>query len=184
MQIEPLGIEKITGYSKETVKEAYDEVLDFLTLPGKEFSTGVFAFSENGKSHFEDCKKLFNLNAIAFCVSAVAICLMMLIKKRIRPSKIFGMHYLTASGAGVLTTFAAVGILASLNFDKAFTVFHKIFFPGKDNWLFDTRTDQIINAMPEEFFMNCALLILTSVIVLSVGLIISGIIINKKQKVG
>ena len=39
----------------DVIKEAYDEVLDFLTLEGREFGTGQLPFSEEGKGHFEDC---------------------------------------------------------------------------------------------------------------------------------
>ena len=44
------------------IKDAYDEVLDFLTKNGKEFGTGELPYSEEGKGHFEDCKVLFDLN--------------------------------------------------------------------------------------------------------------------------
>ena len=52
-----------------------------------------------------------------------------------------------------------VGLLASVDFERAFVVFHALFFPGKDNWLFDPAVDQIILILPEVFFRNCALLI-------------------------
>ena len=53
-----------------------------------------------------------------------------------------------------------VGALAELDFGRAFVLFHALFFPGKDNWLFDPRVDQIINILPQEFFRSCAILIL------------------------
>lgn len=52
--------------------------------------------------------------------------------------------------------FLAVGGLAALDFDRAFVVFHALFFPGKDNWLFDPETDQIITILPQVFFRNSA----------------------------
>ena len=58
-----------------------------------------------------------------------------------------------------ITGVAVVGLLASLDFERAFVVFHALFFPGKDNWLFDPAVDQIILILPEVFFRNCALLI-------------------------
>ena len=70
-QIDILDIEAYSGADYETIKEAYDELLDYLTVPGKEFSTGDFKYSENGKSHFVDCKVLFDLNAYAFLISLV-----------------------------------------------------------------------------------------------------------------
>ena len=46
-----------------------------------------------------------------------------------------------------------------MDFDRAFVVFHALFFPGKTNWLFDPNEDQIINILPQEFFRSCAILI-------------------------
>jgi integral membrane protein (TIGR01906 family) len=63
------------------------------------------------------------------------------------------------AGAGALVVPLVVGGLAALDFDRAFVIFHHIFFPGKDNWMFDPRTDAIILVLPQQFFMNCAILI-------------------------
>ena len=54
--IEAFDLARVSGYSEAEIREAYDEVLDYLTLPGKEFSTGVLPHSAEGKAHFEDCK--------------------------------------------------------------------------------------------------------------------------------
>lgn len=182
-QIEPLGIPADTGYDKQTIIEAYDEVLDYLTLPNREFGTGVFPHSEEGASHFADCKVLFDLNAAVLLVSLLGVVVLALLLRRgtftlYHPR---GLHPATVCGGSILLAFAAVGGLAALNFDRAFEVFHAIFFPGKDNWLFNYRTDAIITAMPQEFFMNCALLILSSVVLWSLALIIYGICRRKKS---
>ena len=67
--------------------------------------------------------------------------------------------------------FVIVGGLAALDFDRAFAVFHTIFFPGKDNWLFDPMTDPVILILPEEYFRSCALLILAGLLLACGGLI-------------
>ena len=54
MQIDSLGIEEYSGFDRETIVEAYDELLDYLTLPGHDFSTGKLRYSESGKDHFVD----------------------------------------------------------------------------------------------------------------------------------
>jgi integral membrane protein (TIGR01906 family) len=92
------------------------------------------------------------------------------------------MNILFSTGAFTLGGFLVIGGLAAINFDVAFTVFHKIFFPGKSNWLFDWNKDQIIRILPQDFFMNCAILILASIIVLCLGCIIFGILEKKLIK--
>ena len=83
------------------------------------------------------------------------------------------------AGVGTLVSFVTVGGLAALDFEEAFRIFHTIFFPGKDNWLFDPDLDEVIMIMPEEFFMNCAILILSSIVVISVSLIVIGVVEKK-----
>ena len=58
-----LNLAETSGFTAAEIKEAYNAVLDYLTLPGREFSAGVLAFSPDGAAHFADCKVLFNLNA-------------------------------------------------------------------------------------------------------------------------
>ena len=177
-QIDSLNLPERTGHTKEEIREAYDEVLDFLTIPGREFGSGVFRWSESGKSHFEDCKVLFDLNIVALIVSlAVIVTLGVLIRRRVfELSRPFGHSILLTCGASTLGFFALLGIIVSIDFDTAFVVFHSLFFPGKDNWIFDARTDEIIRAMPQKFFMNCAILIASSIIIISVGCIVYGIV--------
>ena len=175
------------GYTEEEIndeslKNAYDEVLDYLTL-GKEFGTGIFNYSEEGKSHFADCKVLFDLNAIALLLSfAITTSVLVLAKKNIvRLARPFGFNMFFIACVGMLSVFVILGIAAvAVGFEAAFTVFHKILFPGKTNWYFDPYTDGIILALPAEFFMACAILILSSIILITVSLIVYGIIDRKK----
>lgn len=182
-QIDSLNIEKYSGFDRETIIEAYDDVLDYLTIPGRDFGTGSLEYSENGKSHFVDCKGLFDLNIIAFLISLVGVVSLAILNKKgifdlWRP---FGMNILFSSGVYTLAGFAMIGGLAAIDFDNAFTVFHKIFFPGKENWLFDWYKDEIIRILPQDFFMNCAILILASVITLCLGCILFGVIEKAKR---
>ena len=61
--ITPMHLPELSGFTKAEIKAAYNEVLDYLTLPGKPFGTGVMAHSAEGAAHFADCKVLFDLNA-------------------------------------------------------------------------------------------------------------------------
>ena len=184
MQIEPLDLLLKTGYDLETIKSAYNEVLDFLTLPNVEFGTGVFKFTEEGKAHFYDCKVLFNLNLTVLIVSfAVATTLLVLDKtKVVKLCRPFNMSVSFISALSIFIVFGILALIISIDFDMAFTVFHKIFFPGKDNWLFDPRYDQILKILPQEFFMNCAILIGASIILISLGIIIFQLIKRKNSQ--
>lgn len=152
-------LEARSGYTEEQIREAYDQVLDYLTLPGKEFGTGVLPHSEEGKAHFVDCRGLFTLNAVVLLGSGLVLAVLLVMRKKWGPYRL-GNHS-AAFWAAVLSVTAPImiGCLAALDFDRAFVIFHSLFFPGKTNWIFDWYADQIIRVLPQEFFRNCAILI-------------------------
>ena len=170
--IEALDLPGVSGFTADQIREAYDAVLDYLTLPGREFGTGVMACSERAADHFRDCKVLFDLNAWILLLSGATILTLLLLRR-------FGgvkLNIGSRSGAfwgalGAVGFPLVIGALAALDFDRAFVIFHSIFFPGKDNWLFSWNDDQIIRVLPQQFFMNCAILIGVGILVLSLGIL-------------
>ena len=162
---------------RDLIIEAYDEVLDFLTIDGREFGAGFLPYSEEGKGHFEDCKVLFDLNKNALIISFGVVVLLLIMNKLriIKLARPFGCPLSMLAGIGTLLLFATLALVVAQDFSAAFTVFHKIFFPGKDNWLFNPYEDPIILFMPQEFFRNCAILICSSILLISVVLIVRGI---------
>lgn len=175
-----LEIEKNTGYTYEEITEAYDDVMDFL-LFNKEFKTGSLKYSEEGKAHFEDCKKLFSFNFICLYISTSFLIIAFILQKL----KVIDLKFKKFS-PGIYAIFGIIGIILVLgvwgiiDFDSLFTVFHKVCFPGKDNWIFDSRTDQIITILPLELWINFCILIVTIMLLFICGFITYEIIRRKK----
>ena len=170
--IDALDLEALSGYSGEQIRDAYDEVLDYLTLPGREFGTGELPHSADGKAHFEDCKVLFDLNAALLMGSGAVLLVLFVMRKK------WGSYRLGRRSAAwwaallSLTAPIMIGALAAIDFDRAFVIFHSIFFPGKSNWIFDWYTDPIIRVLPQEFFRNCAILIGGGLVTMAGGILI------------
>ena len=170
--IGPMGL---TGYglTEEEIKTAYDEMMDFCLGKRKDFSAGVLAFSQSGADHFADVRGLFLLDlrvlraALVLLLAVLVICKM----RKMRPHRFLGRGPGLWAAAGLGTSFLTVGGLAALDFDRAFVIFHALFFPGKDNWIFDWRSDPIILFLPQDFFRNCAILILVLLLVWCAALI-------------
>lgn len=158
------------GLSETEIRRAYDEMMDYCT-GGDTFSTGVLPHSPEGASHFADVRGLFLLDlrllAVSLGAGVMLFVLTRLLRRRCAPILGRGPGFWAGTGLGV--SFALVGSLAALDFDRAFVIFHQLFFPGKTNWIFDPATDPIILILPQEFFRNCALLIL--------GLLLGGCIV-------
>ena len=162
IHIDAFDLPSQTGFTKDEIKNAYNQMLDYCVGKTEEFSTGVFAWSEDGKSHFDDVSRLFKLDFAVIAVCGVALVALLLIKLKchVRFKKILGRGPFFWAAVGLAVPFAIVGCLAAIDFNRAFTVFHDIFFAGKENWIFDSSRDEIITALPQDFFMNCAILIL------------------------
>lgn len=181
--IGPLELCQRTGLTESEVKTAFDEMLDYC-LGAEEFSTGVLKWSESGKSHFTDVRELFLLDLRVLVVCAAALILLLFAARAAgrRPARLAGRGPAFWAGTGLGAVFLLIGGWAALDFDRAFVVFHALFFPGKDNWLFDPAEDQIINILPQEFFMNCAILILVILVIGCAALILWDLLHNKKRQ--
>ena len=172
----------VSGYSYEVIETAFNELMDFLVL-NKDFSTGALRYSEEGKSHFIDVKFLFDLNFYGLIISFfVSLFIAILNKiKAINIKRLFNLHPMFYSSILVISIPLVVGYFCLIDFNKAFTVFHHIFFPGKDNWVFDSYNDEIINILPQEFFASCAALIGISILLITFTSIIICLIKRRKR---
>lgn len=180
--IGPLGLCEQTGLTREEIKTAFDEMMDFC-VGNSDFSTGVLRWSENGKSHFTDVRTLFLFDLYVLVAGALLLAVVLIVSRLRgrRPARLLGRGPTFWAGSGLAGVFVIVGGLAATDFDRAFTVFHTIFFPGKDNWLFDPMEDQIINILPQTFFMNCAILILLLLLLGCLILILCDFLPHRKK---
>ena len=179
--IDPLKIVETSGYSKEVIIEAFDDVMDFLWL-GTPFKTGQLAFTESEASHFADCKPLFHLQLILAIVCGLFLLTYLLLSKFkvIEIKRYKNLSPIAIGGMISLGLLVFVGVFAAIDFNTLFKIFHSIAFPGKSNWVFDPYTEQVINILPEEFFLECAIFIVGLTVLLSIVAITIGIV--KKVK--
>lgn len=175
--ISALNLPERTGWDEETIRGAYDDVMDYM-FKGTPFRTGALKWSESGRSHFADVRVLFRLDvALAVC-SAAVLAVLLAVSRRVRPRRFarFGPSFW--AGVGLIAVFAAVGAAGAADFDRAFAAFHSLFFPGKTNWIFDPRTDEVIRILPEAYFRDCAVL----AIVLIAALAILYLVLGRRKK--
>ena len=170
--IKPYRLVQESGYNETQIKEAYDDMLDFC-LFGGEFKTGDMKWSEEGKRHFEDVGRLFHLDFIVGGLGLVGIVITSLLNKGTRPFTVKGHTSQFYRGVYTLVLFVMLGVLGSVNFSRFFVLFHKVFFPGKTNWIFYPSEDEIIMVLPEEYFRNCAIAIVAILVILTVTLIVT-----------
>lgn len=217
-QIESLNLVERTGYSEETIRAAFDEMMDYCVGGGEdsglEFGTGDLAWSEEGKSHFDDVARLFSMDIFILEVSLGFLLLFLFSRLLIGKDDKIGevssqtghlanvapgslgsektrfLHPYRFLGRGPLfwgpvvmaALFAVLGAIASRDFDSFFVKFHHVFFPGKDNWIFYEDQDEIIRILPEEVFMNFAIVILVVLLVGCAVSIIADFVVGRRAK--
>lgn len=196
-QVESQNLPAQSGFSKEQIIEAYDDVMDYCTLggegAGRTFDTGVLAWTEEGKDHFDDVEVLFRLDFTVAIITTALLAIYLLVwliqRRRNRVGKYSGSRYDSGHGSAsglsparflkrgplfwgpavLLALFVVLTIAAVVDFDGFFTWFHHLLFPGKENWLLNPDTDQIILILPYEVLQTFAIVI--------VGLILAGCVI-------
>ncbi|MBR3720030.1 MAG: DUF1461 domain-containing protein, partial [Firmicutes bacterium] len=70
--IEALDMPEKTGWTHEQIRKAYDDMMDF-ELKGADFATGDLKWSEDGMTHFADCKVLFLLDLRILAVTGILL---------------------------------------------------------------------------------------------------------------
>lgn len=177
LDIHVLHIPETTGCTISEIKANYNAVIDYCLSFGNaplEFPT--FPMSEGGRIHFEEVKNIFNLfkyMAIGGTLASTAGILWM------RRKHCYGYLKLTAILTVALP--AIIGAAVALNWDWAFVTFHEIAF-NNDYWLFDPATDPVINILPDEYFLHCAVMILVLVILGSLSCAFTCRRIKKKKR--
>jgi len=116
-------------------------------------------FSERDKAHMIDVRvlydRLFVVRNVAFWGLLALIGLMAITKSPIR-------HLLARCSrevmAGFLIISAIVAVLIAIDFDRAFEIFHLIFFDN-DLWILFPPRDRLVMMVPLQFFINISIFI-------------------------
>ena len=169
--IQPLGLADMVDLTAQQIKTAYNEMMNFCIGLTDTFSAGVLPFSKSGADHFTDVRKLFILDLQVLATAGILLAITATVSRK-KKLRLLGHTPGFWGAVGLGVAFSVIGSLAALDFDRAFVVFHKLFFPGKDNWSFDGRTDPIIYMLPAEFFRNCAILILAVILLACAALLL------------
>ncbi len=157
--IERLRIAESSGYSEEEIRRNYDALIDYNMAWGDgELSFPSLPMSENGKTHFEEVKDIFDVfKYFALCGGILgAAGIVFMARKR-------ECRYLKMTAIVSFALPAVLAVFVAVCWDTVFVVFHKLFFRN-DYWLFDSATDPVITILPDAFFMHCALLIFGGIV--------------------
>jgi integral membrane protein (TIGR01906 family) len=155
-----------TGWTPEQVDAVTrDIVMEIWLGPGSfgQEVAGQPVFDERERSHMADVRSVV-LSFYAVVLAALLVLLVAGFASR-------GSHWFrgaVALGAGGLAVAAvAVGSFFAVFFDRAFTLFHQLFF-AQGSWMFDPATDRLVQLFPEQFWTETSVAIAVVVVGLAI----------------
>ena len=135
----------ITGYLSGG-NHAFQHIF---TMDGTEYA----AFNQKEQQHMADVQDLFHLcRAGGWACLGVMIALSAILRRNIL------WQVFRRTLIAILGIVTAVIVLACIDFNSLFVLFHKVAFTN-DLWLLDPHTDLLIRLMPLEFFISYAAII-------------------------
>lgn len=155
-------LDRYSGLDQATIKENFAALSGYLWIWHREpLTLNNFVMSTNGAIHFAEVKQLVDLLQILWLVcGAVGIV------GAVRHFQKRDIAFIRLTALLMIVVPLTIGALVTVNFDRAFVVFHHLLF-NNDYWIFDERTDPVIQILPSEFFMHCFIAIVLFVLILA-----------------
>lgn len=138
-------------------------------------------FNDREKAHMEDVRRLF-LGGLKLRWCALLVCSIssvLIIRENQNYKRSLATSFLVCVACVIGITGFLGGLIAT-DFTKYFTIFHEIFFDN-DLWLLDPRTDLMIRMLPEGFFSDMVIRIVT-IFGIEMGTMIVGSVIALKKR--
>lgn len=160
-EISHLQLDKSVGLDKTTIIENYDILINYQSIFYRgDLYLPNFAISPSGRIHFQEVKIIFEFIQILLVISGITSFILMRQQLKQKEYRFFRL-------TGIITIIIPliIAFFAALDFDRAFVIFHKLFFRN-DYWIFDPQVDPVINILPEAFFRDCFILIILIIIIL------------------
>ena len=174
-------IDKNLNIPRNKLYDEYGNIIDFINNPKTtDLSFESFTLSNNALYHFVEVRKIF-IGIYIFLIFSISLLVIYLLINKKRIKKAIGNIPVISLLITVVTSFVIIGS-SMVNFNYLFKIFHEIIFTN-DYWIFDTVKDSIILALPEEFFLLCAIIIIVlSIIITCIELVICKRVREEQKK--
>ncbi len=143
-----------TGYAPADLQAATDAILSDLVVGPPRFDVevaGTPVLTDRERGHMRDVRKVFMTFYLAAAIAAlVLVGSFALLRGR---SRAVLWRRIARAGIGIAVVTVVGGIAGIAAFDAAFQLFHELFFP-QGNFLFDPRTDRLVQLFPETFWVE------------------------------
>lgn len=159
----------LTGYSEADLHVATNAILHDLVLGPPDFAVEVAGspvLDERERAHMRDVRGAFGGFALLAAVAGVVLVAGVVGARQMGHVE----RAWSAIGTGMRVLIVAIvvaGIVATVAFDAAFEVFHRLFFPG-GSYTFDPRTDRLVQLFPMDLWSETTIVLGGVVVILAV----------------
>ena len=149
-----LSIASSSNLSKVDILKNYNYTINYvIENKSSVYNLPTLPSSPEAQIHFYEVKQLFVKMTIFLIISLVVVVVYGIFIK-IKPRVL--------KWSSILLLLSSIGIIipSLINFNDFFDFFHSVFFKNS-YWEFDPVKDPIITILPEDFFLHCAILIIS-----------------------
>jgi len=154
------GAAALTGYTPAELDAATGSILHDLVIGPPDFAVtvrGAPVLEERERSHMRDVRGVFGGFGLLAVVSAVGLVVLAAGARRMgHPERAWAA--IAAGMRGLIVGVAVAGVIATFAFDAAFELFHRLFFPS-GTYLFDPRTDHLVQLFPFDFWSETTIVL-------------------------
>jgi len=165
-----------TGYDPAALRAATDAILADLVFGPPTFDVqvaGQAVLNERERGHMRDVRTVFGGVYVAAIAGAAVLAGGFVVTRRGGSARAALWRRLSGAGAVIAAVTVVGGLAGLLFFDQAFLLFHEVFFP-QGNYLFDPRTDRLVQLFPESFWVESSIGVGVVIVVLAVLLAVTG----------
>ena len=152
-----------TGFTTEELRTATNAILSDLVFGG-DFDVAIGGkpvLEAREQSHMRDVRTVFRGLWILAAISVVGL----VVASR-RTDRAGTWRAVRVGAIGLSIGTVVVGVVGLVAFDQLFEAFHEIFFPA-GSFLFDPRTDKLVQLFPFDFWQETALVVGAAIILVS-----------------
>ena len=156
-----------TGFAEDDLHAVTNAVLHDLVIGPPDFAVeldGSPVLNERERQHMRDVRGVFAGFYVAAMGAAVVLAAAFLLTRG-REARARLWRRLSRAGTAIVVVTIVGGGLGVLFFDAAFEAFHELFFPP-GSFLFDPRTDRLVQLFPDRFWTETTVAVGVAIIVL------------------
>jgi len=159
-----------TGFSADDLGHATDAILADLVLGPPAFDVTVGAapvLEERERQHMRDVRAVFAAFFVAAALGAAVLAAAFAATRG--DARVRLWRRLRRAGIAIAAIAVIGGLLGVVFFDAAFELFHELFFPP-GSYLFDPRTDRLVQLFPEQFWVETTIGVGLVLVALALGM--------------